>query len=83
MSNQNPETEGKNIPTPEAARQHAEESGSRVASCSARPDYPANVRRFVAKWQPEEEARQKAFWKEFRKAANAYSDFRQNSQIKE
>lgn len=45
----------------------------------AHPDYPANVKRFVAKWQPEEDARQKAFWKEFRKAANAYADFKQNS----
>lgn len=34
MSDQNPDTEGNNIPTPEAARQAAEESGSRAAPCS-------------------------------------------------
>jgi hypothetical protein len=50
--------------------------------CSAgsiRPEYPSNVEHFIAKWQPNEDARRKAFWKEFRKAANAYSQFKQNS----
>ena len=51
-----------------------------ASQCSARPDYPSNVKHFIAKWQPEEEARQRAFWKEFRKAANAYANFKQNDQ---
>ena len=52
---------------------------SRSAPCSARPDYPPNVEHFIAKWQPLENPRRKAFWKEFRKAANAYAEFKQNT----
>lgn len=50
----------------------------KCCSVQAKPDYPPNVKRFISKWQPDEAARQKAFWKEFRKAANAYSKFREN-----
>jgi hypothetical protein len=42
-----------------------------LTNCS--PAYPKNITAFVAKWQPNEGARRKAFWKEFRKAANAYA----------
>lgn len=40
---------------------------------AAPAQYPRNVTDFVQKWQPAEPPRRKAFWKEFRKAANAYS----------
>ena len=56
--------------------------GSGAVPCSAgntRPAYPHNVERFIHKWQPTEEPRRKAFWKEFRKAANAYSEFKNQS----
>lgn len=36
--------------------------------------YPRNVEAFIQKWQPVEAARRRSFWKEFRKAANAYVD---------
>jgi hypothetical protein len=45
---------------------------------NAKPEYPRNVTAFIQKWQPVEDARRKAFWKEFRKAANAYSEFKHN-----
>ena len=48
---------------------------------NTKPNYPRNVRSFVGKWEPEEPARRKAFWKEFRKAANAYVDFKNNMKI--
>ena len=44
MSNQNPDTEGNNIPTPEAARQAAEESGSRAAPCALCSDLLAALK---------------------------------------
>ena len=41
-----------------------------------RSDYPPNVQRFVSKWQPgESDASDRAFWKDFRKAANDYVRF--------
>lgn len=47
---------------------------------STKPDYPPNVTAFVNKWQPvESDSRRKAFWKEFRKAANAYVKFKETS----
>lgn len=43
MSNQNPDTAGNNIPTPETARQAAETSGSRAASCSSCQNWEKTV----------------------------------------
>lgn len=47
---------------------------------NGKPTYPRNVTDFIQKWQPSEEPRRKAFWKEFRKAANAYSEFKNQNQ---
>jgi hypothetical protein len=49
------------------------------AAKNEKPEYPRNVTAFIQKWQPVEDARRKAFWKEFRKAANAYSEFKHNA----
>ena len=50
----------------------------RDASGNIRPTYPPNVENFIQKWQPKEYPRSRTFWKEFRKAANAYADSKQN-----
>ena len=61
----------------DASRKKKESSALDCSPSDGKTEYPKNVVAFIGKWQPVEEPRRKAFWKEFRKAANAYSSFRE------
>jgi hypothetical protein len=73
MQNETTQAEGKD------SAQTESESALRDAACS--PSYPKNVRAFITKWQPVEDARRKSFWKEFRKAANAYTTSKSGARL--